>query len=135
MRNYVIDYVSPYHTRRTTPIRTILDVNLAKAHYCCCLQDFRGRQTPQSETIQCATRNVAGEVHGLMNLVWQMLLFDKTRSTGVHGTHKIREDCEHVQLGVFVRNLLVLTVEKFAHQDVQGVVLEELLVVILSTCV
>lgn len=26
------------------------------------------------------------------------------------GTHKIRKDCEHVQLRVFVRNLLILTV-------------------------
>lgn len=43
------------------------------------------------------------------------------------GTHKICKDCEHVQLSVFVRNLLVLTVQELADQDVQRVVLEELL--------
>lgn len=51
------------------------------------------------------------------------------RSLYLCSTHEVRKDGKDVQLGIFVRHLLVLAVQELAHQDMQGVVLEELLFV------
>lgn len=42
-------------------------------------------------------------------------------------THEVGEDGEHVELGIFIRHLLVLAVQELTHQDVQRVIFEKLL--------
>lgn len=43
-------------------------------------------------------------------------------------THQVSQDRKYIQLGVFVRHLLVSAVQELAHQNMQRIVHEEFLV-------